>query len=267
MLEDHHFLRETVVDIDAAVVGVSSNDWIGISEPEATPEKAAALMKERRFDILPIISHSPITQYFHTDRWNDYLSVSRKALTHRDLIPFKTSLHDLIRKFAIESRDFYFLTNERRIVGLVSVVNLNCRQVKVYLFSLLSELETALGRFVAKRICNDELLGAEFGSTARGRKADVRKRYLRAKGSGYDVPLIEYMYLRDLIDLIAGRDWFGSLDYECGSTFEASLGPVIELRNTVSHPVRSLITGQDCCKRLWERLDCIDKLLFTLRDT
>jgi hypothetical protein len=41
MTEDIHFLRETVVDIDAAVVGVSSARWTAIPETEATAERAA----------------------------------------------------------------------------------------------------------------------------------------------------------------------------------------------------------------------------------
>jgi hypothetical protein len=56
-----------------------------------------------------------------------------------------TPLKDMIQKFVVESRNFYFLDNEDSVVGLISIANLNCRQVKVYLYSLLSELEIKLG--------------------------------------------------------------------------------------------------------------------------
>ena len=52
--DDTRFLRETVVDVDAAVVGVSKARWEAIAEREASVEEAARRMQANRFDILPI---------------------------------------------------------------------------------------------------------------------------------------------------------------------------------------------------------------------
>jgi hypothetical protein len=49
--------------------------------------------------------------------WNDYSSVVRRTITHRDVIPFTTPLRNVIQGFALESKDFYLLGSERRIVG------------------------------------------------------------------------------------------------------------------------------------------------------
>ena len=116
MTEDSHFLRETVVDIDAAVVGVSSARWTAIPETEATPDRAAEIMEANHFDTLPIESAKGVKAYFQTDTWNDYSSMARRAVTHRDVIPHKTPLRNVIRGFASEARNFYFLSNERRIM-------------------------------------------------------------------------------------------------------------------------------------------------------
>ena len=69
------------------------------------------------------------------------------------------------------------MTFERRIVGLISVVNLNCRQVKVYLFSLLSELEVRLGNFIATHVSEDELLHMTFGAKEKEKYEEVKKRF------------------------------------------------------------------------------------------
>jgi hypothetical protein len=53
--EDIYFQRERVVDIDAAVVGVSKSKWEYLDENEADENKAIDLMKKYRFDILPIM--------------------------------------------------------------------------------------------------------------------------------------------------------------------------------------------------------------------
>ena len=100
MTEDIHFLRETVVDIDAAVVGVSSVRWTAIPETEASAERATEMMKANRFDTLPIESEKGIKEYFQTDTWNDYSSIARRAVTHRDVIPYRTPLRNVIQGFA-----------------------------------------------------------------------------------------------------------------------------------------------------------------------
>ncbi|NEQ32664.1 MAG: hypothetical protein F6K04_16945, partial [Leptolyngbya sp. SIO4C5] len=77
MIEDHFFLKNNVVDVDAAVVGVSKTQWVAVPEQEASSEKAQAIMAQRRFDVLPIISNNGIVKkYFHTRKWSDYNSIS-----------------------------------------------------------------------------------------------------------------------------------------------------------------------------------------------
>jgi hypothetical protein len=138
--------REFVVDIDAATVGISSRRWKFIASADATAERAAEIMREFRFDTLPIVGvRGSAEEYFHTVKWNHYSDVKRSPITKLDSVPFMTPLKDMIQKFVVESRNFYFLDNEDSVVGLISIANLNCRQVKVYLYSLLSELEIKLG--------------------------------------------------------------------------------------------------------------------------
>ena len=134
--EDAHFLREGIVDINAAVVGISKARWTYLEESDATKAQAEAIMRQQRFDVLPVANGAEVKKYFRTHKWNDYSSISQETITHRDVIPFHTHIRDVIKGLALESRSFYFLHNERRVFGLLSVVNLNCRQVKVYLFSL-----------------------------------------------------------------------------------------------------------------------------------
>ena len=118
--DDAHFLRESVVDINAAVVGISKARWEAVEIAEATTELALDKMKNHRFDVLPVTKDAEVEGYFCTNKWNDFSSVSYKKITHRDVISFHTNLRDVIKGFALESRHFYFLANERRIVGLIS---------------------------------------------------------------------------------------------------------------------------------------------------
>jgi hypothetical protein len=191
-----------------------------------------------------------------------YTSISKKAINHRDIVPFDTRLRDVIRGFAIDSRHFYFLISNRKIIGLISIANLNCRSVKVYLFSLLAELETQMGYFILQKVSESDLLQMTFGSNTKPKYEDVKKRYEEDKSNGLEVPFVEYLYLSDLINIIAIRKLFSYLRFPSRKKFEDSFNSLISLRNTVAHPSRSLITDQMSCKKLWEQIDTIEGALF-----
>jgi CBS domain-containing protein len=260
-----HFLRETVVDIDAAVVGISSSRWTTIPIAEATTDEAARIMSDYRFDILPVKAADGVKEYFHTKDWDDYSTVIRERITHRDVISFATPLRDVIQGFALKSRHFYFLGNERRIVGLISVANLNCRQVRVYLFSLLSELEIELGKLISDHCEESELLKLTFGTDPKPKYEDVKKRYNLDKANGIDIPVVEYLYLSDMISLIRKKKLFVQLGYQSAGKFDDAFNSLVELRNAVAHPTRSLIVDSTSCNKLWERIDRIEEALFHLR--
>jgi hypothetical protein len=264
MNDDSRFLRETVVDVDAAVVGISSVRWTAILETDAKPDNAIPMMKTNRFDILPIVAAAGVKEYFCTDRWNDYSSVSKKTITHRDVIPFDTRLRDVIRGFASDSRSFYFLSNNRRIVGLITVVNLNCRAVKVYLFSLLAELEIQLGRLIARHISDPDLLQETFAASTKPKHEAVKQRYKDDRARGIELPVVEYLYLSDLINVIASKKLFPHLGYKSRGRFEDRFNVLSDFRDAVAHPSRSLITDQGSCKKLWERIDGVEEALFVL---
>lgn len=72
---DGHFLREAVVDVHAAVVGISRARWTSVPAAEATPDRARDIMTSRRLDILPITEGASRTEYFTTETWNDHSAI------------------------------------------------------------------------------------------------------------------------------------------------------------------------------------------------
>lgn len=261
MIEDHFFLKNNVVDVDAAVVGVSKTRWVAVSEQEASSEKAQAIMTQCRFDVLPITASNEIVrEYFHTRNWSDYNSIERKEIDYSDVVSFRIPLHSLIKSFAKEQRLFYFLENEGRIVGLVSVVNLNCRQVRTFIFSLVSELEIRLSQFINSVMNEAEILDSGVGK-------DIKERYDSDKEKGLEPDLMEYLYLSDLINLIAKKHQYKVLAYESRTKFEDALGPINALRNEAAHPTRSLITSAESVSKLWDKIEIVERCLFRLRQT
>ena len=265
MTDDPRFQRETIVDVDAAVVGVSSARWVHVAAERATDEEAQALMQRHRFDILPIVSGTSVREYFRTARWNDYSVIQRRPVSYQDLLPLTTPVRDVIRALAQERRAFFFLTRERRIAGLMTVANLNCRQVTVWLFSLMAELECALAAYVNRQVADDALLREDYPPGESDRASEIRTRYEADRAKGVDAQLVEYLYLSDLVNVVARRKLFGPLGYESRSKFEGLFGPIITLRNVAAHPVRSVVTSEDACLSLWQTVQKIEEALFALR--
>lgn len=265
MAEDPRFLREAIVDVDAAVVGIGSAAWVHLTNEEASVEAARRLMQKHRFDILPIVSPAGVREYFRTHRWNDYSEIHRSQVSHRDLLPLLTPVREVIRGFAQEHRTFYFLAQDRRIKGLVSIPNLNCRQVTVWLFSLVAELEAELAEFVARRVGENTLLIEDFPAGQSGRVSEIRQRYDGDRAKGVDAPLVEYLYLSDLVNVVSRRKLFRPLGYGSRGKFESLCAPILELRNAAAHPVRSIVTTEHGCVQLWATLQNIEEVLFALR--
>ncbi len=264
MNDDIHFLRETVVNIDAAVVGISSSSWVSASA-ESTEESARSIMEPNRFDILPIENPKGVREYFKTDIYNQYSAISRHAIGHRDVVPFSTPIRTIVERFSIDKRTFLFLVNERRIVGLITLSNLNCRQVSIYLFSLFTELEVKIGNLLMKNCKEDEIKNLTFENSNYPKHRGIKNRYKEDKENGVEIPVVEYLYLSDLINLIETKKFYRDIGLQDDEESKKILKDLNKTRNTAAHPIKSIILDLDSCCELWKQIELVENILFYLR--
>ena len=267
-VDEYFFCRENVIHLDAAMIGISRNNWQAIPEKRASPKAAIEIMRKYRFDVLPIVSGERVTGYFQTSRWNDYSPPVRKSLSYKDVIPLQTHVRDLIKSFAKDHRLFYFLSNENRIAGLVTVADLNSRLVKTYLYSLLCELEIGLGKLIAAHVVpQDKLLTMTLSGSKAGSYERAKKCFEKDRRNGVETSFIEYLYLPNIIDVIEMKCIYRELDYS-KSEFTEGHRSLIPLRNKIAHPnkmLTSIINNVDTVDLLWSRVDLIEDALFRLR--
>jgi hypothetical protein len=171
----------------------------------------------------------------------------------------------VLKSFALENRSFYFLTNDDRIAGLISIVNFNCRQVKTYLFSLISEFEVRLGEFLVKHFTEEEMIKLAFANAQHRDSKRMRAIFENDRASGVDVPLVEYLFLWQLLDIFVAKQMYGVFDCDSKEQFAEKFSPIKRLRNQVTHPIKSLITEPGSCRKLWDTVDAIEEALFKLR--
>lgn len=260
---DFHYRRDNVVDVDAAVVGVSRLRWESLT-PDAAADlnRAQQIMAERQFDLMPVDADSgEIRAYVKTENWGDYSAAKLHEIASDDLLPQRTPLEEIVRAFAIHRRDFFFLTSYGRVTGLITIVNLNCRQVRVFLYGLLNELEVAFGRLVQSEINRGALTVDDVLSNV---PPAVREAFERNRDRGVDSEVVEYLYLPNLIKVIRKRGFYDALGYDSGGSFEKPFNRLVKLRNKVAHPVRSLVDAPDAAEKLWRDVSLIEQALSRL---
>lgn len=252
-----HFLREAVVHVDAAAVGLGRAQWYCVKDSEASEARAAALMEERRFDVLPIeATDGEVREYFRTGRWNDFTSVTRHRITYPDVLPSPTPIREVIRELATKRREFFFLTgDDGGLAGLLSIANLNCRQVRVFLFALLSELEGRLGAFLEERVDSRTL--------EKALKGNGKRHYLRDRQRGTDERPIEYLGFAELVELAAQTGLLAEVDLAIPDALEVR--ELRKLRNRIAHPIRSVARGPGSVAGLWRWIYLVEEMLFGLR--
>jgi hypothetical protein len=266
-MNDQEYARTDVCHVTAAVVGISRSRWDSIPAQRATMEEATALMRDSRYDVLPIEEGEAINDYFCTSAWGNYSKVERRTLEPEDMIPLDTHIEGVIQRFAERDRRFYFLGERAdssvpsQVTGLISVVNLNSRAVKVHLYGLMSELEIILGEIALDSIPDDDEL-IEFASQyGRPKKvAEAKKFFLADHSNSMDVRFVEYLYLPDLIKVAMGLGVHGNIRYS-PEKFEDDLESLVALRNRVSHANHALMRDAESANWLWQRINSLTRLL------
>ena len=263
MLEDLSYRRQQVIDVDAAVVGISRLRWVSV-EPETAKEDVRRTMNEHSFDVVPIDDgEGGVNRYYQTVAWGDYSEIEAHPLRYEDVIAQHTPLDTVIERFARADRYHFFLSHENRVTGLVSIVNLNCREARVYIFGLLSELEIRLAHLIHHHINRNDISVDDVLSEVR---EDTEDRYFKDKAKGVERELTEYLYLSEMVKLVRKAGLHNTIEYESKSQFADAFNRLVKLRNAVMHPVRTLVNEPERAQKLHRDIEVIERALFHLRD-
>ncbi len=258
---EHLFLRQNVVEVYAATIGINRAKWISINNNKY--DAALSIMRKNRFDILPIESATNITGYYRTNTWGNFTDITELSVSYKDVVACDMRLYDLIKSFANDNRHFYFLVNENRITGLISIAHLNARQVKIYLFGLLSELEIEVGTLIADSISNTQLIELISTIVSPEKYIKIQEHFLEDQQQGVERSYIEYLYLPDLVKIIKIVDLYEKFGFKKKQVDD--FNGLVTLRNMVAHPMKSLVSDLKSVQKLWERINRIEDILFRLR--
>jgi hypothetical protein len=267
MTEDIFYQDEGQFKITAASVGVSKLRWKSIKHNEIISNLHIELMEKNRFDHLPVEEvDGSVIKFFKTAVPNKYDKIDELKININDIIALDTNIRDVIEKFATQNRTFFFLRYQKTISGLITLGNLNCKQVQIYIFSLVCELERELGDFLNHFLSEKDItewLNRKIKANIQNEKyKNILLSYANLIDSDLENNLTEHLFFVDLFKIINDTNLYLQLDY---SKFEwEKMKSVNELRKRIAHPTRSLIDADNTIFKLHERISKIEDLTFRL---
>jgi hypothetical protein len=240
------FEYNPTIDLTAAHIGINRWDWDTIDEENE--EKSKEFMRGRKYDVLPIRDkNGKIEKFFSTRDWNNYDKLNLSYIAKSNLIYYRMSLSDLIRKFNEDKTHFYFLTNNKDVLGLVSLVNLNCQAVYNFLFQVISDLE----RSIAYLLLN------HFKSSSDDHLTSLVTTFESSAKPGKENTIFEHMYLQTVG--ITLKQYFKILPdrYKQLNKFSHKFSAdniYGQLRNKIMHPVRPILNDTESISQMDELL-------------
>ena len=267
MTEDIFFQDEGQFKITAASVGVSKLRWKSIKHNEISSNLHVELMEKNRFDHLPIEEEDgSVIKFFKTAVPNKYDKINELKININDIIPLDTNIRDVIERFATQNRTFFFLRYQKTISGLITLGNLNCKQVQIYIFSLVCELERELGDFLNYFLPENDIrewINRKIQANPQSEKyKHILLSYDQLIDSDLENKLTEHFFLVDLFKIITDKNLYLQLDYS--KLQWEKMKSVNELRKRIAHPTRSLIDADNTIFKLRERISKIEDLTFRL---
>ncbi len=215
-----------------------------------TIQEVETTMLERGYDIVPVVNkRGEVKSYLNEKLYNSQIE-------NEDKLYYLTHVNDAIWQMNKEKRTHYFLSNgkdKNDIVGLLSLSNFNGREFYIFLFNIIAYVEQGLASLIKSdaekgfKILNDNAMGNE---ELEAQLKLVKERYEEDKKVDNENDFKEYLYLNHLTRLICAEEKYKVLGYKREEDFLKHTGIIREIRNTVAHPVKSLVKNFTDLKRL-----------------
>jgi hypothetical protein len=242
MIENEQFRKTLIIEPTAASIGISKDDWY-CHTPGVPQEEVRQTMLREKYDVVPILNKNGIlTQYFTLIN----STLTSNNITSAERIYYMTHVRDLVTLMRTANRSHFFLANHRfndDIVGLVSLSNLNCKEFYIYLFSLISYVEKGLASLIDcdEREAFKKLEDFSVTKELREQLGGILYRLKEDRENNNENSYKEYLYIHHLICLVKTQNKYKVLNYRNTEAFESGTSRIREIRNSIAHPVRSLV--------------------------
>jgi hypothetical protein len=262
MIEELYFNPDEQIRISAASVGISKRRWACATTAEANINSIKEKMSKGRYDVLPILEdNGSVRDFYITNSPDDFSEIKKETIAYKDTMPLDTDISVVISKFNNEKRRYFFLTRNKEVVGLITLGNLNCKQVQIYIYNVICELETLLGDFVNHHLSKEQVMA---WLQKKSSYTEILKQYNKLVEVDLENSITEHFYFKDLFEIIKSYGLAKELGFT--NTQWTNFNSINEIRKKIAHPTRSLLDSENNIEKLNSRLNNINELIFCLRN-
>lgn len=135
---------------------------------------------------------------------------------------------------------------------IITVADLNRREVKSMLYTLVAELESRLARRIRQVYDSADLLSEV--------SEDTVDYWESARDDGLEIHIVDRMYLNEMKQVFRNSDRLVAQSaFESGNQFHQQLRGLVDLRHKVMHPAQTLVRNQRDVERVAGRIDRIEE--------
>jgi len=248
-----NFTNTLSVDLEKIMVPI--NKCICVTVGTLQPETISQLEKNN-FDQAPVLlSENCVLGGISTKRLRQLLDSGQELLqTDNDIRLDKiyspcslVELLDLLKecsfRFVCVEYDGEQYGTANMIKGLITISDLNKHYIRSLLYIILSELEILLASIIKSFYPDSWKWFDKMNACTKDR---ILKYWEFVEKRNVEVGLIEACTISDLLNVIRkDNTLLKELSYVAGRKFDNVVSDIRTLRNTIMHPVRPLVTGQD----------------------
>jgi len=229
-------------------------------------KEALVKAKEGAFDQLPVLDKKAgIVGLISVDELQD---CSSEAMVSEYFVPLakckplqtKDGISKTLR--TLHKQPSSLVADKNKVTGLVDRSDLNKHPARAYFYVWLSSLEMELARFIDTRRPKNSWIGLLSKKT----QIQVLGNTEYERRRGNNTPPIEYLDLSDLTMIIAKNEALRcELGFSSREKFNKHVGGLIDLRQTIMHPVRTLVSDADSMDTLVKREKRLRSFRLTVR--
>lgn len=241
-------------------IGITSSEWDFLYERDPH-EVCVEFMIKNKYDILPLKGLDGSFNYFMvTDEWNHFDKIRKR---HKSTLPKVKSDCDfltLLKEFILNKEKYFLLYKGASIDGLISIVNFTYREIYKRLYNELAELEIKMADWLFKELNEAEVVDVLLKKNNSENSKSVLGQYLIDQKMGNDSHIKEYLYLSSMHSIIKGKKLYEKLGFTKPGWDEIS-DPLFVTRNSIAHPVKSLIREKIDFKRVLISLEASKRII------
>ena len=249
-------------------------------KPKDLLEERLRVMEDREFDVIPMLQGKDletgrITDYLDQETMKQkigegyrYCKNASREIGEEDLVKEDLRVEDVMSKFAYRTDKpkvpFFVVSSDQKIVGLITLADLDKMAIKMYLFALISELELSLLKIISKRYKElKEICTCKY--CLNRRQAREGRKKSQKPLSKDSLEEYYYLYTKELMHVIIKSDIRGQIQKRAKRVLTLSdCDDIAKLRNTVAHP-KPLVSGKFPINRLIKVRKLIKDLIFACK--